>query len=149
MAVGEGGGGGGGGGNEFQPHPVKEQLPGVDFCVSSSPAWRNSLSLSVFFFWISSMLCFLFAFVNFSVGRSVFLILFFFCFYTTQCRFLTRRFTVHGFSRAFFFLGICPAWFPRKLMETKIKEKEKEKEKSISEKMGAEIGKRKKQKRKF
>jgi hypothetical protein len=34
-------------------------------------------------------------------------------------------------------------------METKIKEKEKEKEKSISEKMGAEIGKRKKQKRKF
>lgn len=47
MAV--GGGGGGGGGNEFQPHPVKEQLPGVDFCVSSSPAWRNSLFLFLCF----------------------------------------------------------------------------------------------------
>ncbi|XP_059446130.1 nucleobase-ascorbate transporter 4 isoform X1 [Corylus avellana] len=44
MAVG-GGGGGGGGGNEFQPHPVKEQLPGIDFCVSSSPAWPEAILL--------------------------------------------------------------------------------------------------------
>ncbi|KAG2704056.1 hypothetical protein I3760_06G166500 [Carya illinoinensis] len=42
MAV---GGGGGGGGSEFQPHPVKEQLPGVDFCVSSSPAWPEAILL--------------------------------------------------------------------------------------------------------
>jgi hypothetical protein len=58
MAV---GGGGGGGSNEFQPHPMKEQLPGVDFCVSSSPAWRNSLSfsLSVFAFLQCSVFCLL------------------------------------------------------------------------------------------
>lgn len=44
MAAGEGGGGGGGGGgkvDEFQPHPVKDQLPGVDYCVTSSPSWRK------------------------------------------------------------------------------------------------------------
>jgi nucleobase transporter 1/2 len=37
------GGGGGGGGkvDEFLPHPVKEQLPGVDYCIRSSPSWRN------------------------------------------------------------------------------------------------------------
>lgn len=44
MAAGEGGEGGGGGGggkvDEFQPHPVKDQLPGVDYCVTSSPSWR-------------------------------------------------------------------------------------------------------------
>lgn len=45
-----GGGGGGGGGSkadEFQPFPVKDQLPGIDFCVSSSPPWRN-FSISSF-----------------------------------------------------------------------------------------------------
>ncbi|GMY38734.1 nucleobase-ascorbate transporter 4 [Fagus crenata] len=41
MAV--GGGGGGGGANEFQPHPIKEQLPGVDFCVSSTPNWPEAI----------------------------------------------------------------------------------------------------------
>ncbi|KAM3694866.1 hypothetical protein ACB098_07G086800 [Castanea mollissima] len=40
MAV---GGGGGGGGSEFHPHPVKEQLPGIDFCVSSSPNWPEAI----------------------------------------------------------------------------------------------------------
>ncbi|PNY09890.1 hypothetical protein L195_g006450, partial [Trifolium pratense] len=25
--------------DEFQPHPVKEQLPGVDYCNRSSPSW--------------------------------------------------------------------------------------------------------------
>ncbi|KAF5444296.1 hypothetical protein F2P56_036782 [Juglans regia] len=38
-------GGGGGGASEFQPHPVKEQHPGVDFCVSSSPAWPEAILL--------------------------------------------------------------------------------------------------------
>lgn len=33
-------GGGGGKVDEFQPHPVKDQLPGVDYCVTSSPSWR-------------------------------------------------------------------------------------------------------------
>jgi len=28
----------------FAPFPVKDQLPGVDFCVSSSPSWRNNYS---------------------------------------------------------------------------------------------------------
>ncbi|RWW40687.1 hypothetical protein BHE74_00053870, partial [Ensete ventricosum] len=31
--------------DEFVPHPVKEQLPGVDFCLTSPPPWRPSLSL--------------------------------------------------------------------------------------------------------
>ncbi|KAJ0973680.1 hypothetical protein J5N97_015645 [Dioscorea zingiberensis] len=26
--------------DDFAPHPVKEQLPGVDFCLASSPPWR-------------------------------------------------------------------------------------------------------------
>lgn len=34
-------GGGGGKADEFEPHPVKDQLPGVDYCVSSSPSWRK------------------------------------------------------------------------------------------------------------
>lgn len=32
-----------GGGNrtvELQPHPVKEQLPGIQYCVNSPPPWR-------------------------------------------------------------------------------------------------------------
>ncbi|KAJ8763378.1 hypothetical protein K2173_002261 [Erythroxylum novogranatense] len=29
--------------DEFQPHPVKEQLPGVDFCISSSPPWTEAV----------------------------------------------------------------------------------------------------------
>lgn len=48
-----GGGGGGGGGNkkggggpkaeEVKPsaHPVKEQLPGVQYCINSPPPWRE------------------------------------------------------------------------------------------------------------
>ncbi|KAL5194963.1 Nucleobase-ascorbate transporter 4 [Glycine soja] len=39
------GGGGGGKLDEFQPHPVKEQLPGVDYCVTSSPSWPEGIIL--------------------------------------------------------------------------------------------------------
>jgi hypothetical protein len=49
----------GGGSNEFKPHQVKEQLPGVDFSISSSPVWRNSLSFSVFAFLPCSVFCLL------------------------------------------------------------------------------------------
>lgn len=37
--------GGGGKSDDFQPFPVKDQLPGVDFCVSSSPNWRMTFRL--------------------------------------------------------------------------------------------------------
>ncbi|KAJ8768985.1 hypothetical protein K2173_023980 [Erythroxylum novogranatense] len=37
--------GGGAKVDEFQPHPVKEQLPGVDFCISSSPPWPEAVLL--------------------------------------------------------------------------------------------------------
>ncbi|XP_004512136.1 putative nucleobase-ascorbate transporter 10 [Cicer arietinum] len=52
-----GGGGGGGGGNkkggggpkaeEVKPsaHPVKEQLPGVQYCINSPPPWRQAVLL--------------------------------------------------------------------------------------------------------
>lgn len=26
---------------EVQPHPVKEQLPGVQYCINSPPPWRS------------------------------------------------------------------------------------------------------------
>lgn len=26
-------------GDELVPHPVKDQLPGVDYCVNSNPSW--------------------------------------------------------------------------------------------------------------
>ncbi|OMO73848.1 Xanthine/uracil/vitamin C permease [Corchorus capsularis] len=39
------GGGGGGKSDDFQPFPVKDQLPGVDFCVSSSPSWPEAILL--------------------------------------------------------------------------------------------------------
>ncbi|XP_042508765.1 nucleobase-ascorbate transporter 7-like [Macadamia integrifolia] len=43
------GGGGNGGGapksDDFQPHPVKEQLPGVDYCVTSPPRWPEAIVL--------------------------------------------------------------------------------------------------------
>lgn len=32
----------------FAPFPVKDKLPGVDFCVSSSPSWRNNYSFALF-----------------------------------------------------------------------------------------------------
>ncbi|KAL9267430.1 Nucleobase-ascorbate transporter 7-like protein [Drosera capensis] len=31
--------------DEFQPHPVKEQLPGVDYCITSSPHWPEAIIL--------------------------------------------------------------------------------------------------------
>ncbi|GAV81135.1 Xan_ur_permease domain-containing protein [Cephalotus follicularis] len=37
--------GGGSKDDEFEPHPVKDQLPGVDFCVSSSPSWPEAILL--------------------------------------------------------------------------------------------------------
>lgn len=49
--------------DEFVPFPVKDQHPGVDFCVSSSPPWRNySFSqfvcvLSMNAFWEFCCLC--------------------------------------------------------------------------------------------
>ncbi|XP_002510081.2 putative nucleobase-ascorbate transporter 10 isoform X2 [Ricinus communis] len=49
MAQSGNGGGGGGGGNkkaeEFQPHPVKEQLPGVQYCINSPPPWPEAIGL--------------------------------------------------------------------------------------------------------
>ncbi|KAH7518125.1 hypothetical protein FEM48_Zijuj09G0138700 [Ziziphus jujuba var. spinosa] len=47
--AGGGGGGGGGGGppkvDEFQPHPIKVQLLGIDYCVASSPSWPEAVLL--------------------------------------------------------------------------------------------------------
>jgi len=42
-----GGGGGEGGGagpkhDDLTPHPVKDQLPGVSYCITSPPPWRES-----------------------------------------------------------------------------------------------------------
>ncbi|KAG6600279.1 Nucleobase-ascorbate transporter 4, partial [Cucurbita argyrosperma subsp. argyrosperma] len=31
--------------DEFQPHPIREQLPGIDFCISSSPTWPEVILL--------------------------------------------------------------------------------------------------------
>ncbi|KAJ0973681.1 hypothetical protein J5N97_015646 [Dioscorea zingiberensis] len=31
--------------DDFAPHPVKEQLPGVDFCLASSPPWPEAVVL--------------------------------------------------------------------------------------------------------
>ncbi|XP_019170144.1 PREDICTED: nucleobase-ascorbate transporter 7-like [Ipomoea nil] len=31
--------------DEFGPHPVKDQLPGVDFCVNSNPSWAEAIIL--------------------------------------------------------------------------------------------------------
>ena len=55
MAQGNGGGGGNGGGNGGgenkkaeeilpHPHPVEEQLPGIQYCVNSPPPWRSYTS---------------------------------------------------------------------------------------------------------
>lgn len=54
MAGGHGGGGHGGGGpgggggaapppkqDELQPHPAKDQLPSVSYCITSPPPWRQ------------------------------------------------------------------------------------------------------------
>ena len=27
--------------DELQPHPVKDQLPGVSYCITSPPPWRE------------------------------------------------------------------------------------------------------------
>ncbi|XP_038684022.1 putative nucleobase-ascorbate transporter 10 isoform X2 [Tripterygium wilfordii] len=48
---GRGGSGGGGGGannnkpEQLQPHPVKEQLPGVQYCINSPPPWPEAIVL--------------------------------------------------------------------------------------------------------
>lgn len=49
--------GGGGGGHaplpkqeELQPHPAKEQLPNIAYCITSPPPWRE-LSCLFYFFW--------------------------------------------------------------------------------------------------
>ena len=46
--AGGGGGGGGGGGHapppkqdELQPHPAKDQLPNIAYCITSPPPWRE------------------------------------------------------------------------------------------------------------
>lgn len=36
--------------DDFAPHPIKDQLPGIDFCLTSPPPWRpytHSLSLKL------------------------------------------------------------------------------------------------------
>nr|AAC19401.1 permease 1 [Mesembryanthemum crystallinum] len=33
------------GGEDFGPFPVKEQLPGVDFCLNSNPPWHEAIAL--------------------------------------------------------------------------------------------------------
>ncbi|KAL1342786.1 hypothetical protein HN51_029291 [Arachis hypogaea] len=38
-------GGGGKSDDDFQPHPVKDQLPGVDYCITSSPSWPEGILL--------------------------------------------------------------------------------------------------------
>ncbi|KAI4353782.1 hypothetical protein L6164_002710 [Bauhinia variegata] len=47
--VGGNAGGGGGGGIKkpegLQPHPVKEQLPGVEYCINSPPPWPQAVVL--------------------------------------------------------------------------------------------------------
>lgn len=49
-----GAGAGGGKSDDFQPFPVKDQLPGVDFCLSSSPPWRMiNTSTLAFISWLS------------------------------------------------------------------------------------------------
>ncbi|KAJ0965416.1 hypothetical protein J5N97_026554 [Dioscorea zingiberensis] len=47
-----GGGGGGGGGpapapkqDELQPHPVKDQLPNISYCITSPPPWPEAILL--------------------------------------------------------------------------------------------------------
>ncbi|GMJ12864.1 hypothetical protein like AT1G49960 [Hibiscus trionum] len=42
-AAGGGGGGGGAKSDDPQPFPVKDQLPGVDFCISTSPPWPEAV----------------------------------------------------------------------------------------------------------
>lgn len=45
--------------DEFQAHPVKDQLPGIDYCLTSSPPWRTHfLSLS-FSICLRALLCLL------------------------------------------------------------------------------------------
>lgn len=36
---------------ELQPHPVKDQLPSVSYCITSPPPWRTSLSHSHLLTW--------------------------------------------------------------------------------------------------
>ncbi|KAK7280247.1 hypothetical protein RJT34_25309 [Clitoria ternatea] len=36
---------GGGKVDDSQPHPVKDQLPGVDYCLTSSPSWPEGIVL--------------------------------------------------------------------------------------------------------
>ena len=60
------GGGGGAKEGEPQPHPPKEQLPGVSFCITSPPPWREYLSTN-------PLLSILHSF-NFFGGNSVFLV---------------------------------------------------------------------------
>lgn len=47
--------GGGGGGpapppklEELQPHPVKDQLPNVSYCITSPPPWREFFNFFIF-----------------------------------------------------------------------------------------------------
>ncbi|CAM8940078.1 unnamed protein product [Rhodiola kirilowii] len=40
-----GGGGGGGKSDEPQPHPPKDQLPNVTYCITSPPPWPEAMLL--------------------------------------------------------------------------------------------------------
>ena len=35
---------------ELQPHPVKDQLPNIAYCITSPPPWRQSLSFFLFLY---------------------------------------------------------------------------------------------------
>jgi len=35
---------------ELQPHPVKDQLPNIAYCITSPPPWRQSLFYLFFLF---------------------------------------------------------------------------------------------------
>jgi len=35
-----------------QPHPVKEQLPDVQYCINSPPPWRQYILFIAYFFFI-------------------------------------------------------------------------------------------------
>jgi nucleobase transporter 1/2 len=37
---------------ELQPHPVKDQLPNIAYCITSPPPWRQSLFYLFFFIFV-------------------------------------------------------------------------------------------------
>lgn len=75
--------------DEFVPFPVKDQHPGVDFCVSSSPPWRNYSFFSV---------CLRLKY-ECILGILLPLCLFFFFFFVVPLLFLAPRYTFSCIAR--------------------------------------------------